>query len=84
MLDAIFYIRIVVSIILGFVIGFIPLKGVAGFFAYAMGLLLVLVGYARSFQGNDDAELGEIVSEAFLPGTALFIIFWTLSFNIFN
>ncbi|XP_077982095.1 GEL complex subunit OPTI-like [Glandiceps talaboti] len=78
-LDVIYWMKQIISIVLGAVWGFIPLTGIIGlglFGAVNAGATYV---YTMSFQRVDEDEYGgvwEIIKEGFMSSFAMFMVAW--------
>uniref|UniRef100_A0A182P0L5 Rab5-interacting protein n=1 Tax=Anopheles epiroticus TaxID=199890 RepID=A0A182P0L5_9DIPT len=83
-LDVVYWARQVLSILIGIVMGLIPLKG---FIALALFALLncgAVYLYSTSFQNIDEDAYGgmwEVVKEGFMTSFACFLVTWIIFYT---
>lgn len=84
LLDVIYWMRLVVSIIVGILCGIVPLTGILGIVLY-LGISCGLIyAYCSIFQQIDEDEFGgmwEILKEGFMTSFAMFLINWILIYT---
>lgn len=84
LLDVIYWMRLVVSILLGILCGIVPLTGILGIVLY-LGISCGLIyAYCSIFQQIDEDEFGgmwEILKEGFMTSFAMFLINWILIYT---
>ncbi|XP_003391599.1 PREDICTED: uncharacterized protein C20orf24 homolog [Amphimedon queenslandica] len=87
LLDVVYWVRQVISLIVGLMWGTIPLTGVVGIVLYLMITCGFVYFYCTFYQGVSDEELGgawELLKEGFMTSLAIFFVSWILSFTAFQ
>eukprot|EP01095_Lingulamoeba_sp_RSL-Kostka_P013751 TRINITY_DN5778_c0_g3_i1.p1 TRINITY_DN5778_c0_g3~~TRINITY_DN5778_c0_g3_i1.p1 ORF type:complete len:123 (+),score=31.09 TRINITY_DN5778_c0_g3_i1:65-433(+) len=85
-MDVVYVEKQILGIIFGFILGAIPVTGIAGiiiFLGLTSGITLV---YLSKFIKIDESkfEKSDLITEGLFPGFGVFMVCWILSFNIFN
>ena len=74
-MDALFWIRIVLGLVMGIVWGAIPLKGWIGFLLFIAINLMAAFGYVNYYQGFYDYEdSNEVSQEGLMASLGLFLV----------
>ncbi|KXZ56092.1 hypothetical protein GPECTOR_2g974 [Gonium pectorale] len=73
------------ALIIGVVWGFLPLKGLEGFiYFFVVQLLSTIVFYRGVLRVDEEVHggVGEALVDGFHTSTAMFVLFWVLTFNV--
>eukprot|EP01137_Pigoraptor_chileana_P036608 Opistho-2@32512 len=79
LLDVLYWIRQIISVILGVIWGIVPLTGAFGLVSYCALSSAVVYGHFSAVLGLDEEEFGgawDLIKEGFMPGFALFLVSW--------
>ncbi|UJR30147.1 hypothetical protein I4U23_017687 [Adineta vaga] len=85
-LDAVYWLRQVVSIILGVILGILLVKGFMGILTFGIISSLIVFFYATNIQNVDAEEYGgilEIIKEGFMTAFATFLVSWVVLYSAF-
>jgi len=83
LLDAVFWLRQLLSVGAGVALGVVGVTGFPGFLVYIASTTLACVLYARFFLGGADVLEGtEALSEGLLGSLGFFFISWVLSYSL--
>ncbi|CAF0916458.1 unnamed protein product [Rotaria sordida] len=85
-LDAVYWLRQVLSIILGITLGLLSVKGFMGILIFGIISSLIIFIYATSVQNVDPEEYGgivEIIKEGFMTAFATFLVSWIVLYSAF-
>jgi hypothetical protein len=85
-LDAVYWLRQVLSIILGIILGILSVKGFLGILAFGIISSLIVFIYATNVQNVDPEEYGgiiEIIKEGFMTAFATFLVSWIVLYSAF-
>ncbi|CAF3120938.1 unnamed protein product [Rotaria socialis] len=86
-LDAVYWLRQVLSIIIGVILGALSIKGLLGMIIFAAISSLIVFIYASNVQNVDPEEYGgmiEIIKEGFMTALATFLVSWIVLYSAFN
>ncbi|CAF0850787.1 unnamed protein product [Adineta steineri] len=86
-LDAVYWLRQVVSIIIGIIVGILSVKGFLGIITFGIISSLIVFIYATNFQNVDPEEYGgivEIIKEGFMTAFATFLVSWIVLYSAFH
>jgi len=81
-LDAVYGIKLVLSIIIGTAFGIIPLTGAVGFIVYAIVICGAMLGYAKGLMDDEECQPNEIFTEGLMPCAAIFIVSWSATYSL--
>ncbi|CAF1212232.1 unnamed protein product [Adineta ricciae] len=85
-LDAVYWLRQVLSIIIGVILGILSVKGFMGILAFGVVSSLIVFIYATNIQNVDPEEYGgiaEIIKEGFMTAFATFLVSWVVLYSTF-
>uniref|UniRef100_A0A182WMJ4 Rab5-interacting protein n=1 Tax=Anopheles minimus TaxID=112268 RepID=A0A182WMJ4_9DIPT len=83
-LDVVYWARQVLSILIGIVMGLIPLKGFVALALFALLNCGAVYLYSTSFQNIDEDAYGgmwEVVKEGFMTSFACFLVTWIIFYT---
>uniref|UniRef100_A0A182JK09 Rab5-interacting protein n=1 Tax=Anopheles atroparvus TaxID=41427 RepID=A0A182JK09_ANOAO len=83
-LDVVYWARQVLGILIGIVMGIIPLKGFVALALFALVNCGVVYLYSNNFQSIDEEAYGgmwEIVKEGFMTSFACFLVTWIIFYT---
>uniref|UniRef100_A0A182U5N0 Rab5-interacting protein n=1 Tax=Anopheles melas TaxID=34690 RepID=A0A182U5N0_9DIPT len=83
-LDVVYWARQVLSILIGIVMGIIPLKGFIALALFALINCGAVYLYSTSFQNIDEDAYGgmwEVVKEGFMTSFACFLVTWIIFYT---
>jgi len=83
-LELIHWVRQILAIVIGFIWGLVPFKGVVGILSFISLNALISFLYYSKFLGIDDEEFGrfDLLQEGFVTSFALFMVIWTVTYNM--
>ncbi|CAF3571237.1 unnamed protein product [Rotaria sp. Silwood1] len=85
-LDAVYWLRQVLGIIIGTILGLLSVKGFMGILIFAIISSLIVFIYATNVQNVDPEEYGgivEIIKEGFMTAFATFLVSWIVLYSAF-
>ncbi|XP_058829970.1 GEL complex subunit OPTI [Topomyia yanbarensis] len=83
-LDVIYWARQILGILIGIVMGIVPLKGFVALALFALINCGIVYFYCTSFQSIDDEVYGgmwEIIKEGFMTSFACFLVTWIIFYT---
>ncbi|KPP75051.1 hypothetical protein Z043_105730 [Scleropages formosus] len=83
-LDVIYWFRQIIAVILGVILGIVPLTGFLGISTFCAVNAVVLYLYFNNFQQIDEEEYGgtwELTKEGFMTSFALFLVTWIIFYT---
>jgi len=86
-LDAVYWLRQVLGMIIGIILGILCVKGFMGILAFAAVSSLIVFFYTSNVQNVDPEEYGgmmEIIKEGFMTGFATFLVSWIVLYSMFH
>ncbi|XP_058460207.1 GEL complex subunit OPTI [Malaya genurostris] len=83
-LDVIYWARQIIGILVGIVMGIVPLKGFIALALFAIMNCAIIYFYCTSFQSIDEESYGgmwEIIKEGFMTSFACFLVTWIIFYT---
>ncbi|XP_070575598.1 GEL complex subunit OPTI-like [Ptychodera flava] len=83
-LDVVYWMKQILSILVGAIWGFIPLTGIIGIGLFGAVNTVVTYIYTMTFQKIDEDEYGgiwEIIKEGFMSSFAMFLVAWIFVYS---
>ncbi|KAF6032417.1 C20orf24 [Bugula neritina] len=83
-LDAVYWLRQIISLIMGILWGYLLLQGFIGLFTFLLTNCFVVYLYTTSYQNVDDEEYGgmtEILKEGMMSSFATFLVSWIIVYS---
>ena len=83
--EVLFWFRIILGFILGFVWAVVKLEGQIGLISYAACSSLIVFFYYNTYLEVDVQDFGQfaLISEGFMPALAIFVLTWSICYTAF-
>ncbi|KAK5579089.1 hypothetical protein RB653_008768 [Dictyostelium firmibasis] len=79
------WLRQIVSVLIGIIVGAIPITGYPGFIAYILFTCgFVAIYYTKVLEVEEDDFKWELMQEGFMPSLTIFVISWILVYNFLH